>query len=208
MIRSQINRALSKSENRAISGSSNVLDQILPDTEFFTSEDAENWESALGLTNGEGTTLADRKAKINRKLAFPGTIPARGDALYVERELQQAGFNLWVYENRFPDGFGGYETKTFQEVAGLVGQAVHYPATQHGQIQHGSNNEKKIVNSMDAAIDNAFDIDGNYERTFFVGGSLIGEIGIVPAARNAELRQLILTLKPVQTVAYMLVTYI
>lgn len=209
-IRSKINRALSRSENRAISSAENILDQILPDTQFFTEEDATNWERALGLTNGEGTTLEDRKAKITRKISFPGTVPARGDAKYVERELQFAGFDLYVYENRFPvpGSPGDYETKTFQEVAGIAGQATHSPLIQHGQIQHGSDNEKKIVNSMDAVVDNAFDVNGNYERTFFVGGSTLGAIGTVPDSRRVELRQLILTLKPVQTVAYMLVTYI
>jgi len=210
MIRSQINRALQKSENRALSGANNILDEILPDNVYFSEEDADNWERALGLTNNEGTTLEDRKAKIYRKLAFPGEVKARGAALYIQRELQLAGFNLWVHENRFLIGGVGpdYEAKTFQEVVGIVGQAVHFPLTLHGSIQHGAVNEKLIVNSMDAAIDNTFDINGNYERTFFVGGQTLPEFAIVPDSRRIELRQLILTLKQVQTVCYPLITYV
>lgn len=206
--RYDINRALAKSENRALGSQEDILTGLIPDNEFFSEKDAELWETALGLTNGFGTTLEDRKLKIYRKMQFPGTVRARGSHVFIEAELRRAGFDVYVHENRFPDGGGAFETKTFQEVVGITGQAVYATSTQYGQIQYGTNNEKKIVNSMDAAYDSNFDVAGNYERTFFIGGATLPNLATIPAARTQEFRQLILTLKPVQTVAFMLVNYV
>lgn len=61
-------------------------------------DNLERWEQCLGLL-GEGTT-AEREQAVSRKLSDIGGLKASD----VERELQAAGFNLYVYENRFDPG--------------------------------------------------------------------------------------------------------
>jgi hypothetical protein len=61
---------------------------------------------------------------------------------------------------------------------------------------------------MDAAVDNTFDYNSNLERTFFVGGATVGDFATVPISRAQEFRQLILTLKPVQTVCFPLINFV
>jgi hypothetical protein len=201
--------AIAKGENRVHEDVIGLLNRILPDNDDFTIEDALRWEKFLAIPTGIGTTLEDRKLAILRKYQYPYTQKARGNALWVERELQLAGFNVFVHENRFLDPqTGNYFTKTHQEVVGILGNAVHSPVIQHGTIQHGTTSEQKVVNSINGAEDNTFDINGNYERTFFVGGAVLGNFAGVPASREIEFRKLILELKPTQTVGFLLINYV
>ena len=207
-IRDQINTALTQSENRAYSDARLSNKLILADNKYFGVEDANIWERRLGIPNGTGLKIEERRQNILRKYAFPGTILARQNWRYVERELQRAGFDVYVHENRFPDGGGGFETKTYQEVVGIADFAVHYMGTEHGNIEFGASNDQRVVNYLDPILDDQFDILGNLERTFFIGGAVVGDYADVPIERQTEFRKLILTLKPVQTVAYLIINYV
>lgn len=94
-----LNRALAISENKAYNDALDILDAILPDNEGFTEEDATDWERRLGMIVSPGVTFEDRKLAIKRKLAHPGRVKARQNYLYIESQLQAAGFDLYVYEN-------------------------------------------------------------------------------------------------------------
>ena len=201
-------RAMSIRFNIAYRDSLATLDAILPDNDNFLAEDASDWERRLGMIQSTAP-LADRKLAIRRKMNHPGTIPARQHFLYVQGQLQAAGFDLYVYENRFDDGMGGYETQTPQAVAGSGGVFYNqHGQFQHGQRQHGGGWGDKIANSLDPAIDLNFNVGSNLRSTFFIGGSPIGTYANIPANRRTELRQLVLRLKPTQTVAYLFINYI
>lgn len=206
-IREKIEKANARSANRALIDGYGILNSILPDNEFFTEQDAENWEKRLGLPTNSNVSLDDRKSAILRKYQHPGTVLARGSYRSIERELQLAGFDVYVHENRFPDGSGGWESRTYADVVGITGLA-NYGNFQYGQVQYGQQSENLIVNSMDAAVDNTFDYNGNLERTFFIGGATVGDFANVPIARQQEFRQLVLTLKPVQTVCFQLINFV
>ena len=207
-VRNSIDVANAKIDNTAIVDTYAILNSILPDNDFFDTTDASNWEKSLGLVNGTGVDVSVRKEKIARKMAHPGTIKARQHYLYIQGQIQAAGFtNVYVHENRFWNGVE-HETQTFQQVVGIIGQAVCATSTQCGQVQCGTTNETKIVNSMSAVVDSTFDFNGNYERTWFLGGAVIGTVASVDVNRREELRQLILTLKPVPTVVFSQINYI
>lgn len=206
-IKERLLTAVNLTFGRADTAARGVLDSILPDNDNFTEEDATRWERRLALTTATGTTLADRKLAIKRKMNHPGTIKARQNWRYVQGQLQAAGFDLYVYENRFDDGGGHWETQDpFSIWSGGTEERQH-GQFEHGQAQHGSMIADFVVNSLDNETDQKFMIGANARSLFFIGGSTIGTYGSVPSARRVELRQLILRLKPVQTGAILFINY-
>jgi len=185
-----------------------LYDAIFPTSANFTATDALNWERTLGLPTNELTDLEDRKLAIIRKLNHPGTIKPRANYRYIQKQLRDAGFDVYVFENRFDDGAGGFETKTVQEVAisNLTYQIQHGPKS-HGSSQHGQTQTYKIANHIDANVDLSFDVGDDLFHTFFISSATLGVNAVIPQAREAEFRKLVLTLKPVQTVAYAFVGF-
>lgn len=200
----KLHDALSISEDKAYNSGLSILDSILPDNNNFTEDDAIKWERRLGLITNSLTSLADRKLALLRKINHPGTVIARQHYLYLQGQLRNAGFDVYVHENRFPDG-GGFITKTPNELIGVSGKAVHSPDIQHGQIQHGASFTEKIANSIDAAIDALFNIGNNFRFTFFIGGIVVGDFATIPATREQEFRQMVLRIKPTHTVAFLFI---
>ena len=195
--------AVVESEARLMSDIFGVYDSVFPDNPNFTSDDATRWERTLGLITNTNVDIEDRKLGIVRKLNYPGIIKPRENYRSIQKSLRAAGFDVYVYENRFPDGMGGWVTKTPQEVSlSVIDDVVQHGQYNHGQIQHGQSYTYKIVNSVDASIDASFDEGDNLRSTFFISGDILGLNAIIPAEREIEFRKLVLALKPVQTVAY------
>jgi len=195
---------LSLSEERAYSDAISILDSIIPDNSNFTTDDAAQWERRLAITTSIGTTLDDRKSAIIRKMNHPGITPSRQHFLYLEGELQKAGFDLFVHENRFETfvGSGIYETREPNAAFGL-----NHGEFQHGQQQHGRSDFDTVANSFLQSVDSSFDLGLNLRSTFFIGGEILGDYGNVPAEREIELRRLILNIKPVQAIGLLFVNF-
>lgn len=200
--------ALSLSRAQCYADMLSTLDSALPDNDNFSEDDATSWERRLGLITNPLVSLANRKLAIIRKMNHPGTIPARENYRFLEKQLQDAGFDVYVYENRFDDGMGGYITRTPEDVTGGSASVVQHGDIQHGDSQHGTGVWDLIVNYLDEEQDFVFNIGVNLRSTFFIGGSPLGTFANVDANRKNEFRQLVLRTKPVQTVAFNLVTYI
>jgi len=201
--------ALSLSENRAYTDALSILHAILPDNANFTADDATDWERRLGMITNTAVPLADRKLAIQRKMNHPGDIRARQHYLYVQGQLQAAGFDVYVFENRFDDGMGGYDTQSPFDILGGGGVTeVQHGDIQHGDAQHGGVFSNIVANYIDEAQDSLFYISPNLRSTFFIGGTPLGTYANVSAERKDEFRQLILKLKPTQTVAYLFINYI
>lgn len=185
-----------------------ILYSILPDNANFSVSDASEWEVRLGMRDGSANSLSVRMAAILRKLQYPNQNPAKENYLNLQRELQLAGFNLYVYENRFPIYPVGYYTQDPLTLYGasLLSQVQHGDF-QHGSIQHGYYFNSKVANHIDEAKDYYFDIGTNFKSTFYVGGNPIGTFGNEPLARKNELRELILKIKPIQTVGFLAINF-
>jgi len=194
------------SEIQAYEDAVSIFDSLLPDNNNFTTDDATDWERRLGLTYNPLATLADRKAAIIRKFRTPGVNPAKGHYLNLERELRLAGFDVYVYENIFPDYPTGYITQN----PAVLNPAILSQA-QHGDFQHGdvqSNYLNNIcVNHIDLTRDVVFNIGTSLKSTFFIGGDPLGSYASVPLVRKNEFRQLILRIKQVQTVGILFINY-
>ena len=211
----KLHHALGISEAKAYNDAVSLLNGLLPDNPNFTEEDASTWEVRLGMIDGTGTPLEDRKLAIRRKYNHPGNIKARQHYLYVQGQLLAAGFDVYVHENRFDDGAYGYETRTPVEIAGYGGVAgtQHGNGLQHGaDVQHGGKWAQQVVNSINNTEDAAFNPGSHLRNTFFIGGADLSSpstaYAYVPANREREFRKLILTLKPAHMVAYLFIVYI
>lgn len=94
----KLNNSLSESEKRAYENALSTIDSAIPDNSNFTAEDATQWERRLGLIQGQGT-LVQRKAAIKRKMNHPGLSKTRQSALFLQKQLQDADFDVNVIEN-------------------------------------------------------------------------------------------------------------
>lgn len=200
---------LHASEARAYADAVSILDSALPDNNNFTVTDCSDWEKRLGLITNPLVSLSDRKLAIKRKMAHPGLVLGRQNYLYLQGQLRAAGFDVYVYENRFADYFAGYITKTPTQFSIPV-----YPiiSSQYGQINYGQKNYggqygNRVINSIDENLDLGFSTGPTFRSTFFIGGPTPGSWATVDANRKKEFRQLILRLKPTQMVAYLLCNF-
>ena len=184
-----------------------ILDSILPDNPNFTDVDATIWEKRLGLLSG--TDLELRKKAIMRRLNSPGQSKGRQSLIYIQSQLQAAGFDVWLHENKVSDGMGGYVVTNPGD--GTGGYTQHGLGV-HGISTHGSNGFP--YNSIVANYDRKeFELEPVFSDlelrfTFFIGGQTFPNFASVPANREREFRKLILTLKPQHMVAYLLINYV
>lgn len=206
----KLHLALIESEVQAYNDAIAIKNNILPDNTSFTADDATDWERRLGLITNSAVPLADRKLAIIRKMNAPGANPAKGHYLYLQDQLRKAGFDVYVFENRFGSYPSGFFTQTPLALTGDTGliTAIQHGDFQHGDAQHGGYYNNKVVNHIDEAKDLTFSIGNNYRSTFFIGGTPVGSFASVDADRKDEFRQLILKIKPVQTVAFLFINYI
>lgn len=207
----KLHKALNESQEDFFNDSLSLLTGLLPDNSQFTSDDASNWERIYGLTNNSNLPLVQRMSALSQRIAYPlGGNDAKEHYLTIESELQLAGFDVYVYENIFPDGMGGFIAKTPYEVSGDPGLVtdVQYGDGQYGDNEYGQLYINKIANFIDESKDLNFGLGSDLSATFFIGGPTLGSFANVPADRHDEFRQLILTLKPFQTVGFLFINYI
>lgn len=214
-------RGLAEPLKQAYNNAKSILDSLLADNPNFTTVDATQWERRLAITSNPNTDLSDRKKAIIRKLQHPGQVAARQHRLFIENQLRLAGFDVRVYENRFYDNQNNLTTLTAEAVGG-----VQHGEFQHGEVEHGDFQSTIIANYIDEQRDENFNVGNNFRSTFFVASNDLGTIdslGVtilnqsastsdrianIPVSRKNEFRELILKLKPTQTVGYLLVNYI
>jgi uncharacterized protein YmfQ (DUF2313 family) len=327
----RLHRALSVSEQQVYEDALSILNNILPDNDGFTADDATAWERRLGLITNESVSLADRKLAIIRKINHPGIIKSRQSALYLEGQLRAAGFDVYVFENRFLEEIIGieltndadfdsngawygimgnpilfntgsvdittlfdrtlvspgiidsgktyqievvldsissgsisifgatptitiittvgthiftftsdlliddatvslsatlgsaatisrfsikevteeYVTKTPEELSGNTFITyIEHGEVEHGEVESGGVYNNLIVNHIDEDRELGFELGGNLRGSFFVGGTPVGTYADVDIERKDEFRQLILKLKPVQSVGFLFINYV
>lgn len=191
----RLHKALIVKENQLLLDSLSLFDSILPDNDNFTTDDATDWERRLGLITDTSVPLADRILLIRRKINHPGTITARQNYLYLQEQLRSAGFDVYVYEN-------------IPEVALSPVTEFQFGDIEFGDGQFGGAVAEKIVNSITQDGDSLFDVGVNLRSVFYIGGNTLGSYANVPLIQEAQFRQLVLRLKPVQEVAYLLINYV
>lgn len=202
-----LHKAINRSFIRVVDDSNLTLDSIFPDNNNFTANDATLWEYRLGLISNPILDLDTRKQAIKRKKSYPNNISARQHPLFIQYQLQLAGFDVYVHENKFFEG-GEWIYKTPDDIAGLGSGALqHGNGVQHGGgTQHGSVGYDVIANLT--IPKETYSIgEGNLWDTFFIGGENLGDMANVPNNRLEEFKELVLKLKPAHTVAFTFIAY-
>ena len=208
----RLHRALAISWAGTYRAARGVQDAQLPDNPNFTIEDARLWYSWLGLYDSGSVSLADMMAAIRQQMSFPLVPLHKQSPAFIQAQLQAAGFDVYVYKNKFSDGMGGWVTKTPAEVLGAdLGVAMH-GAFQHGALEHGqiytpSGTITKIVNYLEESKDATFDIGTNYKATFYLSGASITTFASIPLSRKIEFRQLVLKYKAAQMCGFAFINY-
>ena len=188
----------------AINRKRSVLDQ-LPDNPNFTEDDADTWERRLAIFT-QNTDLESRKQAIARKYGSPGSSLYRQSAPFLEGQLQLSDFNVFVHENRFDDGFGNFSPMAPEDVAISATESNH-GTFNHGERNHGSVSFDIIANGITPEDDANFEIV-NLAQTFFIGGQTVGNFTTLPISRREEFRQLVLTIKPAQSIAFLFINFV
>jgi len=219
-VHSRLLRGLSYSEERMYGNALSTVDHILPDNPDFNTEDAAYLEQFLDIPADPSTSLAERKKAIIRKLNHPGNIRGRSSQPYLEWSFQEVFPSLYVHQNLFPDGQGALEAKFPYELIGTV----HKDSTVHGGAVHGGYAFHIVANHIDEnrdldsimpnGISDLHALGRDAMRDFFyIGPSGLDPFNTtlsypqIPASREKELRQLILHLKPAQSIGFLLVNF-
>lgn len=206
----KLHYALSKSESQFIEDSKSTFDSALPDNDNFTEQDATDWERRLNITTSVGATLDNRKKAIIRKMNYPNNQLARQHWRWLDYQLQLAGFNVFVHENRFSDGFGGYETKTLYEVnpSSDFLDNVECGNAEYGEYEYGGILNNLCINHIEEEIDSLYSTDNGLRASIFIGGEILGDFANVPEVRRKEFKELIIKVKPIQEIAFLLINYV
>lgn len=207
----RLHKALGNSIAEWVDNATDILNHQLPDNDIFNDDDATIWEKRLGIYRELPLSLSDRIKAIVRKLNHPGVVKARESRIFMEWSLRQAGFDVYVYENRFEITPGVFTTYTPSDLLGYSAMDAECGAFEYGELEYGSSADLSgvtvIANYVDEEKDRHFPIT-NYKPTFFIAGPTAGEFATVTATRKIEFRQTILLLKPLQTVGFLFVNYI
>lgn len=206
---------LALSENRAYSDALSILYNILPDNDVFGVGvegdvgygDIEAWERRLGLISNNLVSDSDRKLAIIRKINFPGTQIPRQNWRWLQKQLNDAGFDVYVWENKFEVSPGVFETEDPLTWGGST-TLEHGMPLEHGMAEHGGSYTNLVANHIDEDLDAYFNVGDNLKSTFFIGGTPVGTFANIDVNRKDEFRELILKIKPLQTVAYLFVNYV
>jgi hypothetical protein len=206
----RLHRAISIQFAIAWNGITGVSNAQLPDNPNFTQADANDWYRRWGLYNSGSISFADMIAALKQRASWPAVPLNKQNYLYIQGQLQAAGFNVAVYENRFPSG-GTFITKTPAQI-----YSSGYPLAEAGVFESGdtefgtgesSENINMLANYVEAANDAGIDVT-NLRSTFFVAApSAITNFATVPAAREIEFRQLLLKLKSQHTIGYLAINF-
>lgn len=184
-----------------------LQDSILPDNANFTIDDARSWYRRLGLFDSGSVPLADMKAAIAQKMSWPGTPLNKQNYLYIQEQLRAAGFDVYVYENRF---FPGPVTKTPSEILGIAAGDAVLDTFELDELELDSSwidaGITIVMNYLEEEKDADFAIT-EYRSTFYIAGDPIATFANVPLARKTEFRQLILKLKSAPIAAILFVNY-
>jgi len=100
----KVHLAINVSFVRFLEDAKTTLDSCFPDNANFTEDDCNLWEYYFGMVTNTDLSVQVRREAIYRRMARGRSIPARQHILYIENQLQLAGFNVYLHENGFIEG--------------------------------------------------------------------------------------------------------
>lgn len=208
----KLHRALNTSFAQLDTDTMAILNDLMPDNPDFLLDDAQAWYRRLGLFDSGSIPLDSMKAAIRQKQSW-ATVPLEMQSEdYIEGQLRDAGFDVYVYKNKFSDGMGGWETQTPDQVLGTPAGLAELGAFNLNVLNLGSRWGDEgisiIVDYLEEENDINFDFGSNYRSTFYVASDPITTFADVPLSRKLEFRQLLLKLKAAHMAGFLFVNYV
>jgi uncharacterized protein YmfQ (DUF2313 family) len=186
--------SLSGEEISAYNAAMGILNEIIPDNSEFSTDEAARWEKILSISAAENDSLSNRKKVILRKMQFPGLAKGRQHKNYLEGQLRDANFNVRIYE--------------YNDVKNYFKTVVHSATLPHSQrIRHGSliipSYTGIIANYLDGSLETIVPASiENLRNVFWIAGETFNQFVTIPPYRVEEFRHIVLTIKPLHTVAF------
>ena len=176
----------------AINSGLGILNQIIPDNDYFTADDATRLENLLGIYSEDSNTLENRKLAIYRKLQFPTNVKGRQHKNYLQYQLTQAGFDCKIYE--------------WSDIKDLVLSTEHSLDTEHSSdTEHVSllfpSYNQIIAKYIEPEKEDSLSLTlSNAVNVFWISSTDFNTPMTLPANRVTEFRNIILHIKPLYTV--------
>lgn len=228
---SNMRLALSDGVERVNDSIDNLIDGVLPDNPNFTIDWCLRHEKMYGLSVYPGDTLQTRVARILSHITpYPQDVGVLS-LQSLQDEIDNAGWAgvLYIHENlsglyphevlpqlSYPVQSGDGQLADFQlgghDYANDYSQFYQWFQLADFQLGGGMlgnipqfNN--KIANSL-SRFDDLFVNLSPIENTFYVCGQNLGDIVVLPQSDEIPLRQLLLDIKPLNSVGFLLIEYI
>jgi hypothetical protein len=183
---------LALSESRLHTAILDLQNDILADSLNMSDDAVSHWESVFGIA-GIGTK-SERVAAILQRQAYPGNLLARQSKTFLQAQLREAGFDVYVNYGTIYDP-----------------QTPIYGDVKYGVKTYAQTAESYTVcaNKLNEADEPAYSFsDDELKYCFYLGGQTLGTTASVSTDRKKEFRNLILSLKPAHTVAILFINYI
>ncbi len=205
----RLHRALTIQFAIAYRAALGTQDFQLPDNANFTLYDAQQWYRRLGIYDSGSVSLADMKLAINAWWSnYNATLRNKQHYTYIQGQLQAAGFNVNIYENRF---FPGPVTMSPDEVLGFAAGDSELEAFELDEVELNETWLMEGITLCNQYLEEGRDIETvitNLRSTFYIADPAdITTFAEIPAARKTEFRQLLIKLKPAHTVGILFVNY-
>jgi hypothetical protein len=181
----------------------NLLLQKFADNDSFTIDDCVVWERVLGLKISN-LTLEQRKEIILKRQTNADILQYTNTKEYIQKVLQDNGFDLYVHENRVWDGTK-YVNKKF---TATTYDTAYYDTDYYDD--NGISYSEYVENYLEYADENTelFSNLGEYNECFIIGSSVENTYANLSVNKRIELRDLILKTKPTNTVAFLQINFI
>ena len=182
------------SEQRLVDTTLGLLNRIMADNIYFSLEDCADWEKRFAMGDNSAMYFDDRKSLIYRKYRYPGNVITRSSLLYIQHELQNAGFNVYL-----KDKVTSSQNFSFSqhEIDGEMGLDTEHNA-------YGVYSD--ILANYPTQIE-LFPLDG-LTQFVRVEGLRAWQQAEVPKESEISLKRLLLILKPVEVIFLLNVRYV
>lgn len=207
-----------------------ILDQMFPDNENFTEIDLENNERVYGIRPSSSLSIEEREQILINKMKNGRGVVERCHYSYLEEELRNNGFDVYVHENRFLSEITGTRVGSASVGSAIVGHFSGgdgfivkelFPYTElcsdyiEAEKDAGIYNRQdratvgsKTIGSIVLADEFPFDRKSQLANTIMIGGETYPDFADVPQSRKREFRELILKTKPAHITAALYINYI
>ena len=180
-----------------------IQDQRIPDNENFTSDDAENWERVFGIIPPAGSTLEDRKKVILSYWSIP-SYENRLTKDYLQEQLNIAGYDVQVVENRFYDPL----SNTFKVLADNDSEFDSNTFDSFVFDGTGYDPTEILMNYIDPAKEDPINLNEfNANNVIFIGHPTEPRANI-DISKKSQFRELILKYKPAHMACMIFVNYV